>query len=151
MELRVSSALMLVALLTFAPGLSAKGETIKITIAGGGLAEPIVITDAAVLKQFNVWSGPGTGGSIGAVPWKATDGFVIEGSPLEDVPHGLLRYEVAFVVDRGGRDDRRAYTIFYEHDAATDRGYVYIPGRDDPHWSGNVFLICGSTEGRWDK
>src|SRR5205823_5951351 len=40
MELRVSSALTVIALLAFAPGLSAKGETIKITTAGGDLAAP---------------------------------------------------------------------------------------------------------------
>src|SRR2546426_6290650 len=129
----------------------AKGETKKIVIAGDTLASPIVIADPAILNHFNVWSGPGTSGSIQGVKWKATDGFVIASStPVEDRPQGLARYEVTFLVDRQDRDGRgMAYVISYEYDAKSDKGYVYFPGRNDPHWRTNVFLILRETEGRW--
>ena len=94
----------------------AKGKTKKIVIAGDTLASPIVIADPAILNHFNVWSGPGTSGSIQGVKWKATDGFVIASStPVEDRPQGLARYEVTFLVDRQDRDGRdMAYVISYE-------------------------------------
>lgn len=38
----------------------AKGATTKITITGAGLQSPIEISDPDVLKNFSVWSGPGT-------------------------------------------------------------------------------------------
>jgi hypothetical protein len=41
--------------------LIAKGDTVKVTIAGGDLAKPIEITDKVWLAKLNVWSGPGTG------------------------------------------------------------------------------------------
>jgi hypothetical protein len=140
-----------VAMVTLAPRLLAKGETKKITIAGGGLAAPIVITDPAVIKQFNVWSGPGTRGTVQGVAWKATEGFVIASStPVDDRPQGLARYEVTFLVDRQDRDGRdMAYVISYEHDARSGKGYVYFPVRNDPHWKTNVFLIMRDIEGRW--
>src|SRR5688572_12362004 len=38
----------------------AKGTTTKITITSAELQSPIEISDPEVLKNFNVWSGPGT-------------------------------------------------------------------------------------------
>ena len=40
--------------------ISAKGETTKITVAGATLASPIEMTDANIVRQFQVWTGPGT-------------------------------------------------------------------------------------------
>ena len=141
----------LVALVVRAPELVAKGETIRITIVGGSLATPIIITDPVILGRFNVWSGPGTSGTVQGVAWKATDGFVIKSmTPVDDRPQGLARYEVTFLVDRQDRDGRdMAYVISYEYDAKSATGYVYFPGRNDPHWRTNVFLILRETEGRW--
>ena len=52
-----------VALLIAPVRLSAKGDTVRITITGGDLAAPIEITDPAVAARFHVWSGPGTSSS----------------------------------------------------------------------------------------
>lgn len=153
LAMKNTMALMLVvaAVVTFAPGVLAKNETTRITIAGGGLATPIVITDPATLRRFNVWTGPGTGGSAQGVQWKATDGFVIESAtPVNDPPSSLGRYEVTFLVDRQDRNGQNmAYVIFYEYDAQGDRGFVYFPGRSDPQWRTNVFLILREIEGHW--
>jgi len=40
--------------------LLAKGETVRITIQGPGLVAPIEITDPSTVKNFRVWTGPGT-------------------------------------------------------------------------------------------
>ena len=146
-------ALMFVAaaIVTLAPRVAAKGDTTRITIAGGGLATPIVIIDRAILKRFNVWTGPGTGGTVQGVEWKATDGFVIaSATPVDDRPQGLARYEITFLVDRQDRNGQdMAYEIFYEYDAPSGQGFVYFPGRNDPQWRTNVFLILRQLEGRW--
>jgi hypothetical protein len=146
-------ALMLVAaaVVALATGVLAKNETTRITIAGGSLATPIVITDPATLKRFNVWTGPGTGGSAAGVQWQATGGFVIESStPIDDHPPALARYEITFLVDRQDRNGRNmAYVVFYEYDARSGKGFVYFPGRNDPQWRTNVFLILRETEGHW--
>src|ERR1051326_2841743 len=47
-------------LLLVSSPLAAKGPTLKITIKGSDLPKLIDITDAAILKQFNIWTGPGT-------------------------------------------------------------------------------------------
>jgi hypothetical protein len=150
---RRSIALVGLALLAFvarAPELGAKSETKKITITGDTLASPIVITEPTILSRFNVWTGPGTGGTVHGVAWKATEGFVIASSTPVPAPEGLARYVVTFLVDRQDRDGHdMAYVIFYEYDARADRGYVYFPGRNDPQWRTNVFLIMRDLEGRW--
>ena len=72
---------------------SAKGETTKITISGESLAHPIEITDAEIVKQFQVWSGPGTsvcmGGRGNCV--EGTEGFIVDWSSgaVAERPHGL--------------------------------------------------------------
>src|SRR5258708_2357685 len=96
-------SVLIVAIAAWPTPVLAKGETKKISIAGDTPASAIVITDPAILNHVNVWSGPGTSGSIHGVKWKATG----------------------------------------------DKGYVYFPGRNDPHWRTNVFLILRETEGRW--
>jgi hypothetical protein len=149
--IKLTGALVVFAIAASATPALAKGETKQITIAGGGLATPIVITDPAILKRFNVWSGPGTSGTVQGVAWKATEGFVIaSATPVDDRPTGLAHYEVAFVVDRQDRDGHDlSYVISYEYDARADRGYVYFSGRNDPQWRTNVFLIMRDLEGRW--
>jgi hypothetical protein len=56
-----SAALTAIAALMIAPiQLSAKGDTVRITITGGDLTARIEITDPAVASRFEIWSGPGT-------------------------------------------------------------------------------------------
>jgi hypothetical protein len=38
--------------------LSAKGNTVKITIKGAGITTPLEITDPKI-REFHVWAGPG--------------------------------------------------------------------------------------------
>ena len=65
----------------------AKGITTKITITGAGLQRPVEISDPQVLKNFNVWSGPGTF----ANGVEGTEGFIINwaSGSVTDRPNGL--------------------------------------------------------------
>ena len=77
---RVTSLLLsLLWSLTLAGTLSAKSETVKMTIAGGDLARPVEVTESWILAKVNIWVGPGN--TLNGVP-DTRDGFVMwsEGS-----------------------------------------------------------------------
>jgi hypothetical protein len=138
---------------------SAKGETTRITISGSNLANPIEITDAGVVRQFQVWSGPGTSvctGNHGDCV-NGTEGFIADwlSGAAADRPSGLQRYEVSFYVNdaraTGSQPgpERLAYVVSYEYDARTSRGYVYLPGKDDRWYPLNAATIYRDREGTW--
>jgi hypothetical protein len=142
-----------VVLLLIAP-LAAVGPTIRIEIrdiASGAVSQ---LTDPNVLNQFNVWSGPGTySGST-----EGTEGFIIDwrSGPITEWPVQLHRYELRFY--NGPREgkmppdppERLAYVVIYEHDAATGRGYVYLPGKTDENFGLNVrSIVRHGLEGHW--
>jgi hypothetical protein len=110
------SALTLAVLLTLVTSPIAKGATTRITIRGSNSGGSIDITDTTILREFNVWSGPGT--SSGGVE---------------------------------GTDTPPTYVVFYERDAASNRGYVYLPGKGDEQYPPNVRKIFRghSLEGKW--
>ena len=56
----ISSAFCLLVIFSATTLVFAKGTTTKITITGAGLRSAVEISDPEVLKNFNVWSGPGT-------------------------------------------------------------------------------------------
>jgi hypothetical protein len=125
----------------------AKGPTSKITINGPGLKTPIEITDPNVVKQFNVWTGPGTWSSVpGSDPY--APGLIVDWAKAEKAPaDGLARYEVSFYEKTP--DERMTYVVFYEYDPATGHSYVYIPGPNDKFYSLNVTTIGHGVEGQW--
>jgi hypothetical protein len=144
--------------LALSKALTAKGSTSRITISGGSLANPIEIKDANVVKEFQIWAGPGTrtcgGGRSNCAD--GTEGFIADWSSgaVADKPSGLPRYDVAFFVIDDRFPDRRepeqlAYVVSYEYDAARSQGYVYLPGRDDKWYQLNTRSIYRSKEGNW--
>jgi hypothetical protein len=155
------TALLLTALVIgLSSPLSAIGPTTRITIEGGNLLSPIVITDSAITNQFMVWSGAGTysrspqtGLQVGS------EGFIIDwqAGPITERPSGLLHYKVSFYslsrergnATRAAGIEHLSYTVFYEYDPTTDRGFVYLPGKNDPEWTNNVFSIRRGVEGNW--
>jgi hypothetical protein len=132
------AALTAITTLLIAPAcLSAKGETIRVTISGGNLAAPIQITDSTIVARFQVWAGPGTSSDEAQslnVDW--SHGVV-------EPPKDLTVYEVSFVTTRG------AYVVRYGIDKSTGKGYVYLPGRGDSGYEANVGLIYRGLEGKW--
>jgi hypothetical protein len=128
------------ALLILPVELSAKGETVRVTISGADLSAPIVIGDPEAVARFQVWAGPGTSGNEPQalnVDWSR--GAV-------DRPEGLLIYEVSFATTR---EDRGTYMVRYALDPSTNQGYVYLPGKTDKEYRDNVRLILRRVEGQW--
>jgi hypothetical protein len=122
----------------------AKADISKITIRGAHLQTPIEITDPKTLANFNVWTGPGTSGTIP----KQGDKFVIEWSQgATESPKGLQRYEVSFYAKLP--NERLVYVVLYEYDAVTERGYIYLPGSGDEWYRLNIGTIFHGVEGRW--
>jgi hypothetical protein len=135
---------------------SAKGETTRITIAGGTLANPIEITDANVVRAFQIWTGPGTNSCFGGNCVEGTEGFIVDWSSgaVAQRPSGLQRYEISFYVSdrrfpalRG--PERLAYVVSYEYDPAASQGYVYLPGKGDQWFRLNAASIYRGREGNW--
>jgi hypothetical protein len=133
--------------------LLAKGPTSRIVLAGAGLPHPVEITDPALLKDFQVWSGPGTVSCVQEKCVEGTTGFIIDWSsgPVSDRPAGLPRYEVSFYATdrRAPHAERLVYVVSYEYDASSSRGYVYLPGKDDPQYALNTRSIHRGREGKW--
>jgi hypothetical protein len=158
MRIPLRSLLALGFCLALSAALAAKGETTRITVSGGTLTNPVELRDAAIVKTFQVWSGPGTqqcfGGRENCV--EGTDGFIVDWSSGEVTARrsGLPHYEVAFYVTDSRVPDRPAterlaYVVDYEYDATTSQGYVYLPAKGDRWWQLNVSSIFRNKEGHW--
>lgn len=120
--------------------LSAKGDTVRITITGRDLAAPIEITDPAVAGRFHVWSGPGTSSN-------EAQGLNVDWSRgVVEPPNDLQIYEVSFVTTRRNPG---TYVVRYAIDPSTNHGYVYLPGKTDAGYRDNVWLIYRGIEGNW--
>lgn len=130
-------------LVTFAAVASAygKGPVDLILISGGGLNQPIEITDPASLHAFNPWIGQ-------FADWQA--------KPLVDAPCYRQSFEVLFymkwpqrvssALDRG--DLKMIYATRYCWSG--EAGYVYLPGPGEPLYGPNGgTIIRGTADGRW--
>jgi hypothetical protein len=143
--------------LALSTAISAKGETNRITVAGGTLARPIDIIDSSIVRQFQVWTGPGTAVCIGGRGncVEGTEGFIVDwSSNVAERRGGLPHYEVSFyVIDNRlpGQpgSEHLAYVVAYEYDAAASQGYVYVPGKGDRWYALNSASIYRGREGKW--
>jgi hypothetical protein len=132
---------------------AAKGLTTKVILRDTSSNKSVTITDAAVLKDFSVWSGPGTF-SNGV---EGTRGFIIDWPAgfARDRPDKLRRYEVEFFAAPFGNasDERLVYIVFYEIDPSTNRAFVYLPGNGDTQAGLNMRSILHGhgLEGHWFK
>jgi hypothetical protein len=94
----------------------AKGTTTQITITGAELQSPIEISDPDVLKNFNVWSGPGT--FVNGV--EGEEGFIVDwaSGAVTERPSGLRDFELSFYARYANRPlaeqtDQLAYIVLY--------------------------------------
>ena len=128
---------------------SAKGVTTKITLTDLTAGTSIDITNPDLLRDFNVWAGPGT--SSGGV--EGTDGFIVDwrSGIAADPPSALRRYEVAFYSTSASAVERTEpeYVVFYAFDRSPRRGFVYLPGKTDKRYATNVRAIYRGNEGHW--
>lgn len=116
--------------------LSAKEPTTKIEVKGPGMATPIVITDADILQEFQVWAGPGTTSNEPQsliIDW-------LKGS-ISEPSKELTRYDVSFYA-RVPESERLVYLVSYCYDPSAGEGYVYLP-------KSNVATIMHFNEGHW--
>ncbi len=111
--------------------LSAKGPTVKLTITGPGLTQPLEVTTPDALAH--VWG----------------DDFI--GSPATEPDTQLPRHMVSFHVQPNGSGDARVmYVIQYARNPNTGEGFVYLPGPGEEWYWLNVGTIHRqSHNGRW--
>jgi hypothetical protein len=130
---------------------SAKGPTTRIVLRAASLSSPIEIVDSNALSAFAVWSGPGVQVNSEA----QASGFIADWAHgiVTDRPNGLPRYEVSFYAKYanrplGSQPEHLSYVVLYELDREGG-GYVYLPGKGDPHYGLNVGTIFRGHEGHW--
>jgi hypothetical protein len=129
----------------------AKGNLVRIEVAGPTLSATRVVTDAQVLRGIFIWSGPGTGQRLGASI--GTDSGLIDWQAgiVKRVPANMTSYEVSFfcVTDRAKPEGRLTYAVKYAYDLTTRRGYIYLPGPTEKNYDRNTSTIFHDAEGNW--
>jgi hypothetical protein len=125
--------LALVIAVGIAASVTAKGTTVKLSITGPGLKEPLVVTDAAALVY--VWSNDFIG--------------PVSGAPDSALP----RYQVSFHVQPIRSSDVRVmYVVQYVVDPRTREAFVYLPGRGEQGYRLNVgTMLRDNDDGRWHR
>ena len=128
-------AFMAAAVVTMAVPIDAKVPLDRIVVSGGGLPEPVTVTDAEALRLSNPWHG-----SI--AEW-TTD--VV--APPADRPV----YEVLLHARlRGSEGVGPIYQLRYVEGAGGQAGYVYIPGRGETGYAQNVSIVYREGhDGHW--
>ena len=125
----------------------AKADICRITIKGADLRTPIEVTDFRNFKDvdLNVWAGPG----VEINGKEQTEGFILDWSQtVTERPKGLQRYEVSFYAKFP--DEKLVYVVLYEYDPATERGYIYLPGRGDDWYGLNMGTIAHGVQGHYE-
>ena len=140
------SVILAACLLVCSASLSAVGPTTRITLRGVDLPELLEVVDQNVASRFEIWTGPGTSN-------RADQRFIVDwtGGPVAQPPN-LPRFEVSFFVRHRTappNSEELAYVVFYEYDAATQRGFVYLPGKGESQWELNTRSIYRQLEGQW--
>jgi hypothetical protein len=138
----MKNAVLSTLLVIFATAASAygKGPVDLILISGGGLNQPIEITDPASLNAFNPWVGQ-------FADWKARS--------LVDAPCYRRSFEVMFYLKSPGRFsafDRGDLKMIYatRYCWSGESGYVYLPGPSEPLYGENGgTIIHGDADGKW--
>ena len=116
-----------------AVALSAKGETVRLTVVGPGLSAPIDVIDPAALAS--VWAGR----------------FI--GRAATEPDKSLPRYVVTFVVQPPRQQQARPmYVVMFARDRESGRGFVYLPGPGQNGYRMNVSTILREgQDGHWHE
>jgi hypothetical protein len=114
---------------------TAKSPTVKLTITGGGLEQPLDVVDPEVLEQSQIWAGN----------FLDRTQDVLKKNPGSDTP-----YEISFFIRSGSGAMARRYVVYY-HPQPSTQGYLYLPGRGEPWYRLNVSAILrGNRDGSWN-
>lgn len=126
------------------------GRVFAVVVHGGGLAEPLIITDPAVVQDLSFWVGPGTGFSEFMGPVSLERSIIAwDRGEARGRPSGLEIYEVRFLLEP--RDDPPAYIVRYQPDAASASGYIYTPAASGHIVTHGVADIWMYASPRWDE
>ena len=135
-----------------APDAAAKCATERIDIAGGGLDQPISISDEDVVRQFFVYNGPGVRINDQPVhmnPDRQEGNFIFWPSgPVEAGGDRGTTYAVSFYCDFNG-ETHKLYEVDYRYASPDEPGYIFLPGHGDKRYGRNVSTIVHGVEGNW--
>lgn len=138
MKRSITLVVLWLAIALLAAPVQAKGDVDRITIAGPGLKNPILLTKERT-PEMNVLN-----------PWFAgyLDGFV------ETAPKGPI-YTVDFYMNISSgetADLRHIYRAQYVPDPAGGAGYFYIPGSGDEGYGLNKgTIMAAERDGMWHR
>jgi hypothetical protein len=122
------------AALALAVPIYAKAPLQRITISGGGLAEPIIVTDQEALALSNPWHGTIANWSADVAP------------PPDDRP----AYEITLHARLRGPEVKPIYQLRYVKGDRGAPGSVYLPGRGEACYRQNVSIIYREGhDGHW--
>jgi hypothetical protein len=141
---RLSLGLIVVLLaIVQAPALpGAWGRVFAVEVRGDSLAEPLTITDPAIVQELSFWVGPGTNFSEFMGPVNREGSIVDWGrGEATDRPGGLERFDVRFLLEP--RDNPPVYLVLYEPDPRNDRGYIFYPAK------GGSSIVTHFVEDTW--
>ena len=126
------------------------GRVFAVEVRGDSLAEPLTITDPAVVLELSFWVGPGTDFREFLGPVKRDRSIVDwDRGKATDRPSGLETYEVRFLLEP--RDNPPAYVVLYEPDPQNGAGYIYYPassGRIVSHGVADTWMYASS---QWNE
>ena len=113
---------------------SAKAPTVRITIAGGKLTRPLVLTDNELLDSSPAWG----------------SAFLdFSKPPLGEVPKVSTTYELTLYSEIAENDIRKTCVFFYAPGFSAEQGLIYLPGK------GSLWLLNAGTiirqgrDGKW--
>jgi hypothetical protein len=133
--MRSSVVILLFALLLAVAGPAfAKGKTVKLTVIGPGISQPIDARDPD---------------AIAASAW-GNDFFDLAKGPIAAPDPALPRYLVKFYVQPPqGRAVEMKYAVYLVLDRSSGRAMVYLPELRDEIYRLNSALVRDGQEGRW--
>ena len=139
----VGLALVVVAIVVMVGSLSAKGRTVRATITGQHLGQPIEVANPKAL--INVWTGTRAPESWFDFPRP------FFGDVSKEPAATLPRYTVSFYVDAFAEQPkvRKLYVVRYVPDPHTSGGFVYLPGPRDADGAQNGVITRRGKDGRW--
>src|ERR1051325_6018453 len=131
---------LLVLFLACASSAYAKGPVDLIEISGGGLPQPISITDTSSLQSFNPWVGQ-------FADWQQ--------EALTEVPCARRSFSVKFFMKwpgRQGSESRGDLQMIYatRYCSTGSMGYVYLPGPGQAlYYDNGGTIMRGDADGKW--
>ena len=109
-------------------------ETVRLTVSGSAIAQPLEIKDRRLLALSNVFAGS----------------FI--GAPAGEPDPVWPRYTVTFDIQTGNGVRTPGYTIDYVKSRWTGEGFIYLPGRGTDRYRINIFTILrDGMDGAWHR